>query len=287
MTQRLEALAYGMLGSVHDAEDVVQEAKLKLHQQAGAPSSEEAFLYRVVSNLCIDRLRREKTRRKHYAGPWLPEPVAADRFRDVELAQELSMGLLMLLENLSPAERVVFVLREAFDFSFEEIAELLDISVASARQRASRARRRLKDVAVPVALPAPEEKRLLEKLALHVMQGDMDALVAMLGDDFVAYTDGGGVVSAAIRPVHGAERFATVLMHLYRKAMAEATEDAPLTFSFERCHGAWAAVIRQGDQVHSCTQIAASPLAPGRIQRVYIMRNPQKLGSLSSPARRD
>ena len=115
---------------------------------------------------------------------------------------------------------------------------------------------------------------------MHVAQGNVDALVAMLSDDFVAYTDGGGVVSAAIRPVHGAQRFATVLMHLYRKAMAEATPEAPLTFAFERCHGGWAAVIREGARVHSCTQIAASALAPGRIQHVYVMRNPQKLGSL-------
>ncbi len=285
MSQRLEALAYGMLGSVHDAQDVVQEAKLKLHERRHEPASENAYLYRVVSNLCIDRLRREQTRRKHYAGPWLPEPVAADRFKDVELAQELSMGLLLLLENLSPAERVVFVLREAFDFSFDEIARTLDISVVNARQRASRARRRLKNVPVPVALPEAQEKRLLEKLAMHVMQGDMEALVAMLSDDFVAYTDGGGVVSAAIRPVHGPERFATVLLHLYRKALDEAPAHAAPVLSLEPCHGAWAAVIRQGDAVHSCTQIAASALAPGRIQHVYVMRNPDKLGSLSQPGR--
>ena len=179
----------------------------------------------------------------------------------------------------------MFVLREAFDFSFDEIGSLLGISAASARQRASRARRRLRDVAVPVELPEAQEKRLLEKLAMHVVQGDMDALVSMLSEDFVAYTDGGGVVSAAIRPVHGAQRFASVLMHLYSKAVAEATEEAPLTFSFERCHGAWAAVIRQGGEVHSCTQIAASGLASGCIQRVYIMRNPHKLGGLSSSVR--
>lgn len=129
-----------MLGSVADAEDVVQEARLKVLQLASPPLNPQAYLFRVVTNLALDRLRRGKVSRAHYRRPWLPEPLPTERI--VELAHSLSIGLLMMLERLSPAERVVFVLREGFDLGFTEIADVLEIEVLTRQARPCRGRRR-------------------------------------------------------------------------------------------------------------------------------------------------
>lgn len=161
MSLLLRSLAYGMLGSMADAEDALQEAQLRLHQTDPKPDSEEAFLYRVVSNLCVDKLRKNKVQRKYYKGPWLPEPVASSDIDLVEQAQELSMGFLVLLESLAPTERVVYVLREAFDFSFAEIASVLDMSVANARQHAYRGRVRIKNIQYPTQMSTHEQKNYL------------------------------------------------------------------------------------------------------------------------------
>ena len=138
---RLERLAYRMLGSVADAEDVVQEAQLRLLRQEEKPENEDAWLFRVVSNLSLDRLREQKRRREDYPGPWLPEPLpTGDPDNVAELAEDLSMGFVLMLERLSPAERAVFVLREGFDLSFADIGAALDASAASCRQRYKRAK---------------------------------------------------------------------------------------------------------------------------------------------------
>ncbi len=273
MKSRFEALAYGMLGSVAEAEEVVQEARLRLYQLPTPPASDEAFLYRVVSNLSIDRLRRARTEREAYFGPWLPEPVQEDLSAQLELAQELTIGFVHLLEQLPPAERIVYVLRESFDLSYDELAAMLDISAQTARQRVSRARKRMRNRSAIQAFPDDEGKRLLEKLVQLVAEGDMNGLVSMMDEDVIAYTDGGGVVSAAVRPVHGAERIATVILHLATKA----AEEGPLDMTMERLNGTWALVIKQGGAIHSIHFITG---AGGKVQRVYAMRNPQKMAHL-------
>lgn len=292
MNARLKALAYSMLGNADDAQEIVQEAHLRLHQQTTPPDSEEAFLYRVTSNLCLDKLRQEKQRRKAYFGPWLPEPVVLNQEQQLEMAQQLTMGFLVLMDSLTPSERIAYVLREAFDYSFAEIATILDVSEANARQRASRARKRLQgDTAIP-PLPDHEERQLLETLTQHVMAGDVNELVKMMSDDFVGLTDGGGVVSAAIRPVIGAQRFSTVLAHLAKKllaAQANGEQAEAMTVKIERLNSSSAIVIRLGNAIHSCTFIEMEP--PGadkasassarKIRRVYIVRNPQKLRLLN------
>ncbi|MEQ8692175.1 MAG: sigma-70 family RNA polymerase sigma factor [Pseudomonadales bacterium] len=276
MNARLNALAYGMLGTLEDAEEVVQEARLRLHTSNPKPDNEEAYLYRLVSNLCIDRLRQLKVQRRAYFGPWLPEPVADDHVATVDLAQQLSIGFLHLLEELSPAERVSYVLREAFDYSHEEIAELLDISAAAARQRNSRAHRKLAGKVPPAELSDQACKDMLEEMVSCIARDDVDGLVNLLADDVISYADGGGVVSAAIGPVTGRERIATVILHLARKAIAEAGSQ----FSYERINGAWALVVRQGEQIHSVNLIAGEG---GLINRIYTVRNPHKLTRLKAP----
>ncbi len=273
MKSRFEALAYSMLGSVAEAEEVVQEARLRLHQLDAPPSSDEAFLYRVVSNLSIDRLRRAKTEREAYFGPWLPEPVLGDVSDELELTQELSIGFMHLLEQLPPSERIVYVLRESFDLPFDELAALLGIRVDTARQRASRARKRMRNQSRVQSFPDAEGKQLLEQLVALVGNADVEGLITLLAEDAIAYTDGGGVVSAAVRPIHGAQRIATVLLHLAAKAGGE----APLEMQLERLSDSWALVIHQGQQVHSIHFIAGTE---GKLQRLYTLRNPHKFGHL-------
>ncbi len=274
MDPRLKGLAYRMLGSVSDAEDVVQEAHLRLHQATRKPDSEEAFLYRVVSNLCVDRLRRLKTERKHYFGPWLPDPVSDDDIDPVEQGEDLRMAFMLMLESLSPAERVVYVLREAYDFSFAEIGNLLDISVNNARQRARRARVRLAGTGPQPVTPREEQRDMLEAMITCMSNGDLQGLSSLLTDDAVALTDGGGVVSAAITPIFGAERIAQVSIHLGRKAEAE----APLEFRSVPLNNGYGVLALQDGEPHSCFQVECRD---GKVERIYVMRHPDKLAHLA------
>ncbi|NOX52280.1 MAG: sigma-70 family RNA polymerase sigma factor [Gammaproteobacteria bacterium] len=279
MSLHLRSLAYGMLGSMADAEDALQEAQLRLHQTDPKPDSEEAFLYRVVSNLCVDKLRKNKVQRKYYKGPWLPEPVASSDIDLVEQAQELSMGFLVLLESLAPTERVVYVLREAFDFSFAEIASVLDMSVANARQHAYRGRVRIKNIQYPTQMSTHEQKELLEQLVAHVATGNIEGVVALISENAVAYTDGGGMVSAAIQPIHGNRRIAQVTVFLTQQNMQQAGDDGLFEFSFQKLNHTWALVVLQYGVVHSCAFIEG---ADGQIERIYVVRNPHKLAAITS-----
>ena len=275
MNLRLKSLAYRMLGSSADAEDVVQEAQLRLHQADPRPDNAEAFLYRVVSNLCVDRLRREQVKRKAYFGPWLPEPLLAEQADLAEMAEQLSMGFMLMLEELSPAERVVFVLREGFDYSFKEIAEVLDATPAAVRQRARRARQRLKDARQVEAVPPQAQKHMLEAMLARVAEGDAQGLINLMTEDAVVYADGGGVVSAAIAPIYGRERIAQVTLFLASKLEGEGT----VTYAFQTMNGGWGLVIKLNGEVHSCFQVG---LRDGLIQDVYVVRNPHKLARLNS-----
>jgi len=266
----LENLAYRMLGSVADAQDVVQEASLKVFKLDKQPRNLQAYLFRVVTNLALDRLRHEKASRAHYHGPWLPEPLPTDRI--VELADSLSLGFLMMLERLSPAERVVFVLRNGFDLSFSEIAEVLEIEVAACRQRYRRAKQNIsreKRFVTPLA----EQKKLLDKLILAVAEEDLHALVSLFSDDAVAYTDGGGIVSAAIRPITGPQRIAQVMLQLARRAEIEGA----ISYREVALNGGVGLLIHQNGELHSCVQLDGEE---GYITRLYVMRNPEKLAGM-------
>ena len=248
---RLELLAYRMLGTVADAQDVVQDARLRLLQQDPAPDNEDAWLFKVVTNLAVDRLRAQQRQRQQYPGPWLPEPLAdADPAGVTELADQLSMGLILMLERLSPAERVVFVLREAFELGFDEIAGMIDSTAASARQRYRRAKLHLAAEDRFVA-PVAAQQAMLEQLLGAVANQNYQQVVSLLADDCVVYADGGGVVSAAIRPVTGPERIAQVMLHLAKRL----ADDSVVEFRWLMLNAAPAVVMIADGLIHSALQL--------------------------------
>jgi RNA polymerase sigma factor (sigma-70 family) len=207
-----------MVGSVSEAEDIVQEAFLRLHE-AGEVESPKAWLSTVVTRLAIDHLRSARVRREQYPGTWLPEPVLADPAPDAAVrAESLSMAVLVLLERLSPVERAVFVLREAFDYGYDEIAEIVGKSPANVRQLAVRARRHV-DERRPRFEPSREQREeLARRFIAALWEGETEPLVEMLAEDAAFYGDGGGKAPAIGRPVHGAEAIARMLVGFRRVA---------------------------------------------------------------------
>ncbi|MEO3785281.1 RNA polymerase sigma factor SigJ [Actinocorallia sp. B10E7] len=211
---RLTGLAYRMLGSRQDAEDLVQEAYIRW-AGAGEIEHPRAWLTKVVSNLCLNELASARVRRESYVGPWLPEPVFTDD-DPVELRDSVSYALLTLMERLTPAERAVFVLKEAFGYSHHEIAGFLDLTDANTRQLHSRARRRLGDGAR--FTPSPEEqRRLVERFLAAALEGDVDGLTSLLAAEATAWSDGGGRTSAALRPITGRDRVLRYVLGLVRR----------------------------------------------------------------------
>jgi RNA polymerase sigma-70 factor (ECF subfamily) len=279
-TSRLEALAYRMLGSVADAEDVLQEAQLRRLRLAAPPENEEAWLTRVVTNLALDRLREQKRRREAYTGPWLPEPfptgqeAIAGPEGVAELAEQLGMGLMLMLERLSPVERAVFVLREGFDLGFDDIGVMLDSTAASCRQRYRRAKAHLAGEADRgYAGPPDMQRQLLESMLTAVAERDLPGLVALFAEDCVAYADGGGVVSAAIIPVTDPKRIAQVTLHVVERLATQGEMDIHWT----SLNGNPGLVIAQGQRLVATVQLEVDA---GLIHRVYIVRNPEKLGHI-------
>ena len=205
---RLFGIAYRMLGAVSDAEDLAQETLLRWQQADRAAVREpEAWLVSVVTRLAIDRLRRAATERALYPGPWLPEPIADERYapdRTVELASDLSMAFLVLLERLAPEERAAFLLREVFDASYDEIARVLEKTPAAARQTVHRARERVRDDRARFTAPLDAKERLFSRFMNALQSDDKDELIAVLADDVTWTGDGGGKAPATRRVVHEA-----------------------------------------------------------------------------------
>jgi RNA polymerase sigma-70 factor (ECF subfamily) len=219
---RLFGIAYRMLGSVDDAEDVLQEAYLRWHQaDAATIRSPEAWLVAVTTRLSIDRLRRAITEREHYAGMWLPEPIAtgpeyaADRRTD--LASDLSMAFLVLLERLTPEERAALLLRDVFDSGYDEIARVLEKSEAACRQLVHRARVRVRGDRARFPVAAETKEQLLERLLAALQADDQEAVLALVAEDATWTSDGGGKVPATRRVVHGADRITRLLLGLEQK----------------------------------------------------------------------
>lgn len=271
----LLGLAYRLLGSRTDAEDVVQEAWIRWSGAQGVDNP-AAWLRTVVTRLCLDELRSARARRESYVGPWLPEPVhTADGslgpLDTAELRDSLSLGFLLVLERLSPAERAVFVLREAFALPYEEVAAAVGRSPAACRQLHSRARSRLGD-----DLPqssATGRRALLDRLLHAVAGADVPALTALLGEDVVLVSDGGGVVSAARRPVVGADRVARLLLGLAGRMPNDEV------MSVEEVNGQPCVVVRRGDAVTSLLTVDGA--GGEHVRAVQIVVAPDKLAALS------
>jgi RNA polymerase sigma-70 factor (ECF subfamily) len=267
------AIAYRMLGSVAEAEDVAQEALLRLHD-AEDVRNEEAFVTTVSTRLALDVLRSARVRRESYQGSWLPEPlVDADAPARVEDEDTVSLAMLVLLERLSPEERAVLVLREAFDLGFGEIADVLGKSQAACRQLLSRARRRVED-GRPRFEPDPGEREaLLRRFLAAAREGDLDGLVAMLAPGAVLTGDGGGKARSIPHPMIGAARVARALLTFYRQGVERGAELVPALVNGQPG-------LRILDAEGRLVYVAGFDVEDGRIARVYSMLNPDKLAHL-------
>ncbi len=216
---RLFGLAYRLLGSAAEAEDAVQDAYLRWNAaDRAAIAAPGAWLAKVLTNICLNRLTSARARREEYAGPWLPEPVLTDEPSETaEQRDSISMAFLVLLERLTPAERAVFVLREAFSYGYREIAEVLGLSEANCRQLHHRARQRVGDRRRFDA-SAPARRRVVEGFLRAAEKGDLAGLESVLAADVVAWADGGGRANAALRPVVGAAKVGRYLAGLAARA---------------------------------------------------------------------
>jgi RNA polymerase sigma-70 factor (ECF subfamily) len=209
----LFSIAYRMLGSASEAEDIVQEAFLRYHRETAAGvevDSPKSYLSAITTRLCIDHLRSARVRRESYVGTWLPEPLLTDEEADVarhaETADSLSMGFLVLLESLTPVERAVFLLREVFEYEYDEIASVVGKSEENCRQIAVRARRHVQAGRPRFEASKAQREELANRFFQAVVDGDVEELVGMLAADVVAYADGGGRATAFPRPVHGRDK---------------------------------------------------------------------------------
>lgn len=215
---RLFGLAYRMLGTPSDAEDVLHDAWLRWHaQDTAALDDPEAWLVTVTTRLALDRLRRAKTEREHYTGPWLPEPLVPDAEHpeaEVERGETLTLSFLLLLERLSPEERAAFLLHEVFDYSHAEAASILDITEEACRQRAHRAKARLREGRPRFSVDAQAQRRMLERFVAAMAEPNLESLRALFAEDAIQISDGGGVVRATLRPLYGAERLARLYMQI-------------------------------------------------------------------------
>lgn len=276
---RLTAVAYGMLGDRGEAEDTVQDAWLRFAAaQADTIRNAEAFLVTVTTRLAIDRLRSARARRETYAGPWLPEPIVTDAESDpadiVAEAERLSLALLVALERLNPVERAVFLLRDVFDLDYEDVADAVGKTPANCRQLATRARRNVAEPARRTPVDPEEEQRVLAAFIAAATSGDVAALTAVLATDANTYSDGGGVVRAARKPIYGAAKTARFLLGIQRKL--------PYTpeYRLVRVNGDPGIRTLGPDGVAS---VLALEIAEGRVANVRIVNNPHKLTRVGSP----
>ncbi len=283
----LMAVAYRMLGSRAEAEDAVQEAWLRYASaDADAIDDLRGWLTTVTARICLDVLRSARVRREAYVGPWLPEPVVTrlpdpglDPADEVAQAEEVSYALLVVLERLSPEQRVAFVLHDVFAVPFDEIATVLATNPAAARQLASRARKAVADGGVRERPDRGEQRRVLEAFLAAARKGDIDGLVAVLAPDAVVTGDGGGLAPAARTPVAGALRAARFLHGLFRQADRIEVVVEPVLVNDDL------GLLAEGTFPDGTRQrvVMSFVVADGQIRNVYNQLNPAKLDGVPRP----
>ncbi|MEV5435050.1 RNA polymerase sigma-70 factor [Streptomyces sp. NPDC052682] len=272
----LFTVAYEMLGSAADAEDVLQETWLRwVKVDLGRVSDQRAYLVRITTRQALNRLRTMKRRREAYVGQWLPEPLVTtpDVAEDVELAESLSMAMMLVLESLSPTERAVFVLREVFDVDYDEIAEALGKTPVAVRQIAHRARGHVDARRPRRTASARETRAALESLQRALETGNPQDLLDVLAPDVVLLSDGGGVKRAALHPVIGAEKI--VRFYLGGSAKVETT----ITWEPTVVNGSPALAVHVGGELDG---VMAVRVEDARITGLYFVRNPEKLTHVTS-----
>ena len=280
---RLFGLAYRMLGTPADAEDVVHDAWLRLHAQDLATLDDpEAWLVTVTTRLALDRLRRAKAEREHYTGPWLPEPLVPDTEHPdaaLERGESLTLSFLLLLERLSPDERAAFLLREVFDYSHAEAAAILEIGEDACRQRVHRAKTRLRQDRPRFHVDESAQRRLLQRFVAAMAEPTLDSLRALFAEDAVHISDGGGIARATLRPLHGADRLAQLYLQIGRNLGGPGVRYELVTLN-----GAPALFLRDGDALTTAMWIECDG---ERITAIHALRHPGKLArrlAVTTPA---
>jgi RNA polymerase sigma-70 factor (ECF subfamily) len=273
---RLFGLAYRMLGTPADAEDVLHDAWLRWHaQDTTALDDPEAWLVTVTTRLALDRLRRARSEREHYTGPWLPEPLVPEAEHpeaEVERGETITLSFLLLLERLSPDERAAFLLNEVFDYSHAEAAAILGIGEDACRQRVRRARIRLREGRPRFSVDAQAQRRMLERFVAAMAEPTLESLRALFAEDAIAISDGGGVVRAILRPLHGADRLARLYMQVARNLR-------PYRHRYEMVtlNGAPALLMWVEDTLSSVVWVECDG---ERITALHGLRHPDKLARL-------
>jgi RNA polymerase sigma-70 factor (ECF subfamily) len=268
----LFGIAYRMLGSATDAEDVVQEACIRWLRRGPQPvDSVRAYLVTIVTRLCLDQLDSARAQRETYAGPWLPEPVAEDDVGAVEQADSLSLAFLVLLEELTPLERATYLLHDVFGYSFEEVAVSLGRTPAACRQLGARARKHVDERRGRFDADLRHGRELTDRFVTACATGDLSGLLAMLSEDVVVWTDGGGKVRAALRPVVGQFRASRFLVNVAKKV-----QGWPRSVVL---NGQPATVFVEDGTVLSALVL---DILEGRIVGVRVVSNPDKLARLSA-----
>lgn len=276
---RLFAIAYRMLGTRADAEDVLQDAWLRWHRaDQAALQSAEAWLVTVVTRLAIDRLRAAKAEREAYVGWWLPEPLVELDERTpetaAELAGELSVAFMWVLERLAPEERAAFLLRQVFDHDYDEIATLLGKSEAACRQMVHRASERVQQQRPRFEVPKDVHRRLLEKFMLAARSGQRDAMKALLADDVQIIGDGGGKVPAFSKILYGADRIANLYWAVSKRPAGQ------VSYRMAQINGEPGLLRYVDGQLESAQAFVTDG---ERIVAIYAVRNPDKLAGIPSP----
>jgi RNA polymerase sigma-70 factor (TIGR02957 family) len=282
----LFAIAYRILGSAADAEDVVQDAWLKWSAaDRGQVADPKAYLSRIVSNLSMERLRSTRRQRETYVGPWLPEPIltSADTAEDVAAAESVSMAMLVVLETLSPLERAVFVLKEVFDFSYAEIAAAVERSEAAVRQAGHRARNHVQARRPRFGAERGKKRAITERFFAAATGGDINALMQLLAPDVTLWTDGGGKVRQALRPVEGMAKVAAWIAGVTKRPY-EGVEIADMTAGVVDINGGPGIVFSAAGRVIATLTIELD--AEGRIATIHNVANPDKLHAVADGVQR-
>lgn len=269
---RLTRIAYRMLGSVAEAEDIVQEGFIRWHQADRSDvRSEEAFLVRTITRLCLDHLKSARVRRETYVGNWLPEPIF-DPSED-ESDSDITLTLMMALERLSPLERAAFLLHDVFGQDFNQISEAISRDPATCRQLASRARSHVQKAKPRFPVSDEQGKNIAAAFFKASRSGDMQALQSLLADDVVLYADGGGIRFAAIDPIHSMANVCLFFGDVSRRA----AYNLPPLMHEELIDGLPGFVTAESDGI---PQTTALEIEDGKIKAIYVVRNPEKLRHL-------
>ena len=277
----LFSIAYRMLGSVAEAEDVVQDAWLRWQAAADDDVREpRAYLATIVTRLSINELRSARSRREEYVGPWLPEPLVTDQSPDpsepIELAESLSMAFLLMLERLSPIERAVLLLRDVFDFDYAEVARIVDKSEANCRQLLVRAKKHLGADEPRFGADRAHAERLVRRFIDAAGAGEIDGMVAVLAEDITLWPDGGGKVPSAARPIRGMDAVSRFTAGVFERFLSDARHLQPVWIN-----GQPGFIVYDGNELRGALGF---DVRGGRIHDIYVITNPDKLRSLGKRA---